>query len=224
MENYAEERFLYTVYPRRPIKNLNELIPIIRVPKTLSLNKEEVLKCFECGNVYRRFSNDGKVEKITKYDVDRVHRPVYISPTEWKIIMSEAKDVNNLVVNGAKAEETSVEVQEVKEETPVAEEPVIEEVKVEEPEVVVEEVTEVIEETPVEEVVEDDQVVEEKVEESVESTEDTIVEDTKVEAVEEGSGFEGEDLDEEAVETEEISNNHQQVSVNYNNKKKNRHH
>lgn len=105
MSEELEQRFLYTVNPKRVIRNLNENIPMLRVSKSLYLTKEEVLKCLESGSVYRRFSNCNLMEKITKYDLDRVHRDKYISKEDWKKIQEKVDKVENLNVNGNESKE-----------------------------------------------------------------------------------------------------------------------
>lgn len=138
MSEVSESRYLYIVYPKKPIKNLNENLPLIRVSKSLYLTKEEVLKCLDCGSVYRRFSNEGIQEKVNKYDVDRVHNDKFISKEDWKKISGASKDINNYVVNGVTQEQTieepKEEIKEEKVEHEVKEEvqPQVEEV-VEEP-------------------------------------------------------------------------------------------
>lgn len=100
MAEELQERYLYTVNPKRAIRNLTENIPILRTSRSLYLTKEEVLKCLESGTVYRRFSRYNKMEKITKYDIDRVHRDTYISKEDWNKMQEQSKKVENLNVNG----------------------------------------------------------------------------------------------------------------------------
>ena len=107
MSEEIQERYLYTVYPKKPIKNLNENLPLVRVPRSLYLTKEEVAKCFECGSVYRRFSNEGIIEKFHKYEIDRVHRDKYISVADWKKIQEAGGKVENLKVNGIESQPTN---------------------------------------------------------------------------------------------------------------------
>lgn len=232
----SEERYLYTIYPKKPIKNLNESLPLIRVSRSLFLNKEEVLKCFECGSVYRRFSNDGIVEKFNKYEIDRVHRPNYISREDWAKIQKNT-ETDTLVVNGvAAAEEPQPEKQEEKVEE-VKEEIINEEVAPVEEDTQENDSNEVIEENieyveapeptdvlttgNIEFVEEDPQPLpesvteaftEEVVEAPYDEEEDEIIEDTEV-------------VDEEET-TEEVSGEIQArpvVNVNYNKKKKHHH-
>ena len=114
-----EERYLYTVFPKKPIKNLNENTPLVRCSKSLFLTKEEVLKCFECGSVYRRFSNEGINEKFNKYEIDRVHRKNYISREDWKKLQDNIP-TDTVAVNGVEEKEEVVTAPEV-EEAPVEE-------------------------------------------------------------------------------------------------------
>lgn len=253
LQDYSEERFLYTVYPKRHIKHLNENTPIIRTPKTLMLNKEEVEKCIESATMYRRYSNEYVNERFTKLEIDRVHRPRYISREAWKKLIEADETTTSYAVNGANSTEeipvvTSGYIQPVEE--TVAEIPECE-ITVSAPEelVVIDYAThEVVEpevevNEPVEEHVEEPVAVEENTESvvadetTVQPTEESIVEDTisedtdteseEIDGSEEDTDVEDEDL--EAVEEDSTnqtvdSENKSSVVVNYNGKKKKHHH
>jgi len=75
------ETYLYEVRPvGRPIV-LGHGIEI-KTRKSLYLTKEDVLKCLETAYVYRRFALR-EPERVTISNIDRVHRQVYISESEW---------------------------------------------------------------------------------------------------------------------------------------------
>lgn len=76
--------FLYTVKPRKIIVGLSGSTRAIRTNKSLYLTKEDVFLCLKNAIVYRRFANEGIVERVTIDDVERVHREKYISAEDWK--------------------------------------------------------------------------------------------------------------------------------------------
>lgn len=82
MEN--NQVFLYTVKPRKVIVGLSGSTRAIRTNKSLYLTKEDVFLCLKNAIVYRRFANEGIVERVTIDDVERVHREKYISAEDWK--------------------------------------------------------------------------------------------------------------------------------------------
>lgn len=82
MEN--NQVFLYTVKPRKVIVGLSGSTRAIRTNKSLYLTKEDVFLCLKNAIVYRRFANEGIVERVTIDDVERVHREKYISVEDWK--------------------------------------------------------------------------------------------------------------------------------------------
>lgn len=233
MSDNNEERYLYTVYPKKPIKNLNEAVPLLRVSRSLFLTKEEVAKCFECGSVYRRFSNEGITEKFNKYEIDRVHRAKYISKEDWAKMQKDAvEEQPDLTVNGATPDPIPVElvVEKNEEQEPV----VVEEPKVEEPvveAVVVEEQTS--EPAPAEEVPvvtssiqSADETLPTESETTVSAPEDPVVVDTTGEIVEDSitedtvvEEVEVDDEEEEEVD-EQPTNNSGAPVINYNKKKK----
>ena len=234
MSEVNEERYLYTVYPKKPIRNLTENIPILRVSKSLYLTKEEVLKCFECGSVYRRFSNDGIVEKFNKYEIDRVHRAHYISREDWVKMTNEEEQggespAETLTVNGAASVEEPQEIKEEKIEevaVTVEEEPVTvsncinqdQPLVIEAPEPTAENIVDIntisIKNDPIE----------------IEITTEDISTEEEVpveEVVEDEEQVEDEITEEETVEFENVeeanTQNRPAVSLNYNGKKKKHH-
>ena len=78
-----QETFLYSVNPRKVITGIEGVGPI-RTPKSLYLTKEDVKLCLSKGTVYRRFSLEGRNERVTIANVDRLHNSTYISEEEWK--------------------------------------------------------------------------------------------------------------------------------------------
>ena len=218
MSEQIEERYLYTVNPKKPIKSLNPSIPTIRTSKSLLLTKEEVLKCFECGPVYRRFSNIGLVERISKADVDRVHRTNYISKEDWKKIQKTTEVVENKVNGVEEADVKPIEIEVATKEETIPEEEVKEEVKTVEENIIENNIIE--EETKEEESVDLPADIQETEEIDV-LEEDAAVEDTDVEESENDSD---ESIVEEEEEPTKISEPKQTVTINYNGKKKKHHH
>ena len=235
MSEELEQRFLYTVNPKRVIRNLNENIPMLRISKSLYLTKEEVLKCLEAGSVYRRFSNAGIMERVTKYDMDRVHRDKFISKEDWAKIQEKASNVENLGVNGSETEEkveepikeekveaaieesTSTPVEEEKvEELPVEFDGYVAEVK-DEPEELPEVTTTVYPDDGTTCVVD--------MSENSDSKEEVVFVNDSVEESEDNTESDEDEVVEEenitAVETELKSNS--SVVVNYGKKKKHKH-
>ena len=76
-----EKKFLYSVNPRKVIKNIAG-VAAVRTSKSLFLTKEEVLECVKCGTVYRRFSAD-KIVKVTPAELDRLHREEFMTEQEY---------------------------------------------------------------------------------------------------------------------------------------------
>ena len=243
MSEVLDERYLYTVNPKRVIRNLNENIPMLRASKSLFLTKEEVLKCLEYGSVYRRFSYINHLERVTKYDVDRVHRAKFISKLDWEKLEEKSKNIENLTINGTESNngDPSVVVSEPEkiEETPVVEEkteeivaPVVEEAKEELP-VETSGYVEVIEENGVpvdnttpesvtttnnEEPVEVEYSEIQPSEEIKEEINESIPEEEEIDESEEEDDVEEENI--EAVEETSKSTSSVVVNYNGNNKKK----
>lgn len=156
-------RFLYSVYPKKPIKGLLPNGRSVNGPKSLQLTKEEAISCMKFGTVYRRYA-DNRNERVTTINIDRLHNDTFITEEEWK------KKEN--------VKETFQQVEEVKEtvaekEKPV--EPVKEEVKSEP-------VVESVEESKTEEITEDTEEVTEN--ENMDNSEEGLTEDVE-EVVEE---------------------------------------
>ena len=157
------ERFLYSVHPKRVIKNVPG-VSVIRTPKSLYLNKEDVKICLKGGSVYRRFANEARNEKVTISNIDRLHNAKFMTEEEYKKFLESEIDSKRGTVINDKEDEPKV-VEEVKEET--TEEAVENsEEKVEELETV-----EVEEKSTVNE-----EVVEETTEEVVENSEEKVEE------------------------------------------------
>jgi len=91
-----ETRFLYSVYPQRPIKGILPNNRPINGPRSLSLTKEEVLTCLKFGTVYRRFANEGKNERVTMSNIDRLHNERFIMEKDY-IVDSLGKDSGTVV-------------------------------------------------------------------------------------------------------------------------------
>lgn len=108
----SEKAFLYGVNPRRPIKNLNDEVPIIRTNTSLFLTKEEVQKCLPFASVWRRF-NTSTLERVTADNIDRLHNEKFYTEEEWKIAEKEKLGENRGKVEDKKPEPV---VEEVKEE------------------------------------------------------------------------------------------------------------
>lgn len=79
--NTAEQTYLYSVHPRTVIKELP--VAPIRVPKSLYLTKDQVLICLKHGAVYRRFANEGKNERVTIINVDRLHNEKFMTEEQY---------------------------------------------------------------------------------------------------------------------------------------------
>lgn len=90
------ERYLYSVHPRKPIKNLSN-VPVIRVPKSLSLTLEDVLTCLKSAVVYRRFANENRIERVTILNAERLHNAKFMTEEEYeKFLIAKAGDTKNV--------------------------------------------------------------------------------------------------------------------------------
>ena len=92
-----ETRYLYSVNPRKVIKFLRgeQIIPPIRVAKTLSLTKEEAKECLQYGTVYRRFANENRNERVTTRNIDRLHNAKYMDEKEYsEFVQSQPEKVD----------------------------------------------------------------------------------------------------------------------------------
>ena len=105
-----EQRYLYSINPKTRIVNIPG-IAVIRSPKSLSLSKDEVVKCLKVATVYRRFANENKIEKVTNLNIDRLHNAKFISEEQWKVMNIGAEEERGTVVNNA-VEEIVPEVKE----------------------------------------------------------------------------------------------------------------
>lgn len=205
-----ETRYLYSINPKKVIKFLsgNIMKPPIRVSKSLRLTKEEVLDCLKYGSVYRRFANEGKIERVTTLNIDRLHNEKFMTEEEYyKMMTTKESDDNRGTV-------ITEEVPEVKEESD------IEEVKEESHE----ENDEVVETVEQSDSIEEEAVVEEETseaEEVFENTGDVVEESVAEEAVVESESTNSS----ETEQTVEQSTNKQQYyhSKNYGGKNKHRH-
>ena len=189
-----EVRFLYSVYPKKPIKGILENGRPINSGKSLSLTIDQVRKCMECGTVYRWFANEDKLIKVTSLNIERLHNEKLISEEEFK---SNKNDVAPVV------EEVKVE-----EPAPIIEETIVEEV-----------IAPAVDEAPVEEVKEE--VVEEIVEEKVDET--PAVEETVVEEVANESPIVEETVEEVVVEEKKEEAPRVENTFQSNNYKKKKH-
>lgn len=89
-----EVKYLYTIHPRRPIKGLSE-VPIVRVPKTLALTKDDVRKCLKLAAVWRRFDNGDNLVRVVPSSVDRLHNEKFMTEEEYKKFVSDQKGINH---------------------------------------------------------------------------------------------------------------------------------
>ena len=162
-----EVRFLYSVFPKKPIKGVLEDGRPISSRKSLNLTIDQVRLCMNCGSVYRWFANDGnRLERVTALNIERLHNEKFMTEEEFKSSKFDAVSSSTGSVVETKEEDSKVEekveesapaVEEKKEEE-VAAEPVVEEAPA------VEEVA-----APEEEAKEEETVAEEAVEESAEA-------------------------------------------------------
>lgn len=140
-----ERVFLYSVCPKKVIKELPTTIPI-RSPKSLYLTKEQVKICLKYGSVYRRFANEQRNERVTIMNIDRLHNEKFMTEEQYKEYEQSLKDGQrgSVIVKEPKVEDPTPEVkedkveekvevvvEEEKVETVVTEDPVVEEEKVE---------------------------------------------------------------------------------------------
>ena len=128
------ERYLYSVHPRKPIKNLSD-VAVIRAPKSLSLTLEDVLTCLKSAVVYRRFANENRIERVTILNAERLHNAKFMTEEEYeKFLVAKAGDTKNVTVapaaevaseEDAKAVETTETATEAEEEKVVVEPEVV---------------------------------------------------------------------------------------------------
>ena len=133
----AEKSYLYAVHPKRAITGL-EGVKVLRTAKSLLLTKEDVKICLQKASVYRRFAAEGKIERVTIGNIDRLHNDNYISEEDWakmdkdkavelkedkrgtvvpgtdqETAKEESKQVEPAKLDDAKVEETENESQDV---------------------------------------------------------------------------------------------------------------
>ena len=75
--------YLYSVNPRKTITGLAN-IPSFRSPRSLFLTLEDVKICVEKATVYRRFANEGRLEKVTIGNYERLHNDVFMTEEEYE--------------------------------------------------------------------------------------------------------------------------------------------
>ena len=102
-----QERFLYEVSPRRPMRGILKGRAIV-TPTTLQLDYDEVLECMKYGMVHRRFTN--RIERVLTTNIDRLHRKEFISEESYKKLLASME-----------TSEPEQEEEVVPEETPVVE-------------------------------------------------------------------------------------------------------
>lgn len=199
------ERFLYSINPKKLIRFLGgvPLVPPVRSSRTLSLTKEEALECMRYGSVYRRFANEGRNERVTTLNIDRLHNSRYMDEKAYEKYLEQCKKdaINEPLENDPEHSEPAVTEEEIKEE-PKAE--VVDEIV--EPEQEVEPV--VVEESIEEEVVEETEV--ETEEEEVEAEESATTVDMRGTVIN--------TIEEPVEDNSQKRNNNHQVVVENNNK------
>lgn len=87
------ERYLYSVHPKRVIKNLSDTIPVIRTNKTLSLTLDEVRICLKSATVYRRFANENRIERVTISNVERFHNARFMTEKEYEDFKAQKEEI-----------------------------------------------------------------------------------------------------------------------------------
>ena len=135
----AEKSYLYAVHPKRAITGL-EGVKVLRTAKSLLLTKEDVKICLQKASVYRRFAAEGKIERVTIGNIDRLHNDNYISEEDWaKMDKDKAveikEDKRGTVVPGTDEVKAEPVQEPVKEESKQVEAPAkLDDAKVEETE------------------------------------------------------------------------------------------
>mgnify|MGYP007070223964 CR=1 FL=1 len=104
-----EQTYLYSVRPRKPIKDL-EGISFIRTPRTLQLTKDDVIKCLNnAASIYRYFANEGKQIRVTIDTVDRLHNEKFMEEDDYKAFLAGELGKNSGKVIEAVVEDTKTE-------------------------------------------------------------------------------------------------------------------
>lgn len=119
------EKYLYTVNPRMPIRNV---IPgqLITREANLSLDLDQVKACLKFGPVYRKFANANQVIQVTLENCERLHQRDYIQKIDAKSTfippkMEEIPKLVEVVETPVKSATVEVEEPAVEETTPVEE-------------------------------------------------------------------------------------------------------
>ena len=118
--------YLYSVNPRKTITGLSKVAPF-RSPKSLFLTLDDVKACLEKATVYRRFANEGRVEKVTIGNVDRLHNDVFMTEKEFEEFKVSELGKNSATVKKEKSQpaseapkvETKAEEPKIEESVPV---------------------------------------------------------------------------------------------------------
>lgn len=119
--------YLYSVSPRKTITGLSN-VAAFRSPKSLFLTLEDVKICLEKATVYRRFANEGRVEKVTIGNYERLHNDVFMTEEEYNEFKKHEPGKNASTVKKEEPPKTSdtalddkKEAEPVKESAPVEE-------------------------------------------------------------------------------------------------------
>ncbi|MCM1215901.1 MAG: hypothetical protein NC548_15450 [Lachnospiraceae bacterium] len=83
-----EDRYMYTVVPRTPIRNIIKGKAITKATN-LQLSKEEVKACLKYGAVYRKFYCESNPERVTTANLERLHRKEHLSEREYEALISK---------------------------------------------------------------------------------------------------------------------------------------
>ena len=77
--------YLYSVSPKKPIRFLcgEAVVPPIRTPRSLQMTLEQVKDCLNYGSVYRRFNEEGRNERVTTANVERLHNANFIEEKDY---------------------------------------------------------------------------------------------------------------------------------------------
>lgn len=111
-----DERYMYTVIPKIPIRGLIKGKSIIR-SENLSLSKSEVLYCIKFGQVYRKFYEKNRKERVFPSNLDRLHRKDYISEKEYNTLTEKCYNVDSGFFDTKDSETTNTTVGEYEKKT-----------------------------------------------------------------------------------------------------------
>lgn len=83
--------YLYSVSPKKPIRFLcgEAVVPPIRTPRSLQMTLEQVKDCLKYGSVYRRFNEEGRNERVTTANVERLHNANFIEEKDYSECLSK---------------------------------------------------------------------------------------------------------------------------------------